>query len=97
GAPGGASAGAGDGESAAADTVHASGRIDLRGPYSAQDAQVGLRNILVQLLPADPSAGDGSAAAAMRGWLTEGHALRLVRDAHPIHVELVLNGKPIAA
>ncbi|QES07001.1 hypothetical protein DEJ44_16205 [Streptomyces venezuelae] len=93
----GASAGAGDGGPAAADAVHASGRIDLRGPYSAQEAQVGLRNILVQLLPADPSAGDGSAAAAMRGWLTEGHALRLVRDAHPIHVELVLNGTPIAA
>ncbi|MFJ4336964.1 hypothetical protein [Streptomyces sp. NPDC088915] len=85
------------GGAAAEDTVHASGRIDLRGPYSAQDAQVGLRNILVQLLPSDPSAGDGSAAAAVRGWLAEGHALRLVRDAHPIHVELVLNGTPIAA
>ncbi|MFG2986635.1 hypothetical protein ACGFYQ_36245 [Streptomyces sp. NPDC048258] len=87
--------------SPAQDAVHASGRIDLRGPYSALDAPAGLRNILVQLLPADPSAGsDGGAAGpaeAMRGWLAEGDSLRLVRDAHPIRVEVVLNGTPIPA
>ncbi|WP_328313757.1 hypothetical protein OG432_28160 [Streptomyces sp. NBC_00442] len=79
--------------------VHASGRIDLRGPYSTQDAPAGLRNVLVQLLPADPSAKDGGGgpADAMRGWLAEGDALRLIRDAHPIRVEVVLNGTPIAS
>ncbi|MCX5383347.1 OsmC family protein [Streptomyces sp. NBC_00083] len=80
------------------DAVHASGRIDLRGPYSTQDAPAGLRNILVQLLPADPSAkdDDGGPAEAVRGWLAEGEALRLIRDAHPIRVDVVLNGTPIA-
>ncbi|MFI8350675.1 hypothetical protein [Streptomyces sp. NPDC085596] len=86
---------------AAQDAVHASGRIDLRGPYSAQDAPAGLRNLLVQLLPADPSAGNdddgGGPAGAMRAWLAQGESLRLVRDAHPIRVEVVLNGTPIAA
>ncbi|MFG2130769.1 OsmC family protein [Streptomyces sp. NPDC048751] len=78
-------------------SVHSSGRMDLRGPYSAQDAPAGLRNILVQLLPADPSAvgGEGAAdpVAAMRRWLAEGDALRLVRDAHSIDVTLVLDGE----
>ncbi|WP_330458935.1 hypothetical protein OIB37_19795 [Streptomyces sp. NBC_00820] len=95
-------------------SVHSSGRVDLRGPYTAGDAPAGLRNILVQLLPADPAAtgdasasagdgdgdGDGEGAtgpvAAMRRWLAEGDALRLVRDAHPIAVSLVLDGTPVA-
>ncbi|MGW6248115.1 OsmC family protein [Streptomyces roseolus] len=81
------------------DAVHASARIDLRGPYSSQDAPAGLRNVLVQLLPADPTAGDdggdGGPAGAMRAWFAEGDALRLVRDAHPIHVDVVLNGTPL--
>ncbi|MFF2778634.1 hypothetical protein ACFVU3_27415 [Streptomyces sp. NPDC058052] len=82
--------------SAARDTVHASARIDLRGPYSAQDAPAGLRNVLVQLLPADPTAGDEGPAGAMRAWLAEGDSLRLLRDAHPIRVDVVLNGTPLA-
>ncbi|MFF4356477.1 hypothetical protein [Streptomyces sp. NPDC001604] len=81
---------------APAASVHASGRIDLRGPYSAQDAPAGLCNILVQLLPADPSAGGGTdPVGAVRRWLGEGDALRLVRDAHPIDVTLVLDGTPV--
>ena len=71
-------------------SVHTSGRIDLRGPYSADDSPAGLRNILVQLLPADPCGPDP--VGAVRRWLAEGDALRLVRDAHPIEVGLVLDG-----
>ncbi|QHC24548.1 hypothetical protein [Streptomyces sp. GS7] len=78
-------------------SVHASGRIDLRGPYSTEVAPAGLRNVLVQLLPADPAVDGDTAARAMRRWLAEGHALRLVRDAHPIEVRLVLNGEPVPA
>ncbi|MFF8788580.1 hypothetical protein [Streptomyces sp. NPDC015125] len=77
-------------------SVHASGRIDLRGPYSSSpDAPAGLRNLLVQLLPADPTEAGDAAAGAIRRWLAEGHALRLVRDAHPIEVRLVLDGTPV--
>ncbi|WP_119203688.1 hypothetical protein [Streptomyces sp. 2224.1] len=77
-------------------SVHASGRIDLRGPYSSSpDAPAGLRNVLVQLLPADPTEAGDTAAGAIRRWLDEGDALRLVRDAHPIEVRLVLDGTPV--
>ncbi|MGV4926306.1 hypothetical protein K2224_15800 [Streptomyces sp. BHT-5-2] len=78
-------------------SAHASGRIDLRGPYSTQIAPAGLRNILVQLLPADPTADGNTAVRNMRRWLAGGPALRLVRDAHPIEVRLVLNGTPAPA
>ncbi|MGM0346479.1 hypothetical protein [Streptomyces sp. Adlamb9] len=76
-------------------SVHASGRIDLRGPYSTQDAPVGLRNLLVQLLPADPTRAGEAAPDAVRRWFAEGDALRLVRDPHPIEVRLVLDGTPV--
>ena len=72
-----------------------SGRIDLRGPYSAQDAPAGLRNILVQLLPADPDQPGDTAAGAVRRWFAEGDALRLVRDAQRIEVRLVLGGTEV--
>ncbi len=76
-------------------SVHVSGRIDLRGPYSAQDAPAGLRNILVQLLPADPDQPGDTAAGAVRRWFAEGDALRLVRDAQRIEVRLVLGGTEV--
>ncbi|MER0481683.1 hypothetical protein ABR737_25675 [Streptomyces sp. Edi2] len=77
-------------------SVHASGRIDLRGPYSAApDVPAGLRNILVQLLPADPAQAGDAAAGTIRRWFAEGDALRLVRDAHPIEIRLVLDGTPV--
>jgi hypothetical protein len=80
--------------------AHAAGRLDLRGPYTTLDAPVGLRDVLVQLLPESldevpaPEA-ESAAADAVRRWFDHGEALRLVRDARPIDVTILLNGAPV--
>jgi cystathionine beta-lyase/cystathionine gamma-synthase/uncharacterized OsmC-like protein len=84
-------------------STHASGRIDLRGPFSNDEAPVGMRNLLVQVLPADPFAArtpgavdsPPGAVEAVQRWFAEGDALRLIRDAGPIEVTVVLDGGPI--
>jgi hypothetical protein len=80
--------------------AHAAGRLDLRGPYTTLDAPAGLRDVLVQLLPESldqvpaPEA-ENAAAGAVRRWFAHGHALRLVRDARPVDVTILLNGAPV--
>jgi uncharacterized OsmC-like protein len=89
-----------DGLPASPAVAHAAGRLDLRGPYTTLDAPAGLRDVLVQLLPESfeeartPEAASAT-ADAVRRWFTHGKALRLVRDARPIDVTILLNGAPV--
>ncbi|SEM40557.1 OsmC family protein [Streptacidiphilus jiangxiensis] len=73
-------------------SIHASARLDLRGPDSSEGVPVGLGSLLVQFLP---GVGADVRAEAVDAWLTDGDVLRLVRDNHPVKVRLVLNGDSV--
>lgn len=68
-------------------TAHSTGRVDLRGCFGVTEGSVGgpvgVRNLLVQLVP-----GDGVAVRAapdLDRWRREGPVLRLLRNAVPVH------------